>query len=283
LARTVRLASSPPQPRRCGADEVQELSESQVAEEKARRKAASKKAGKDRTRKRNDEERETKRLQAETERAELEVLRQANLAALRLAAEHTPELLDELCKLDKECRDAACSKMHHCTKVSGAGGRRSCPRLLRGALSKDTRNGHSPRQLACDKCGEMSRASLKKRRASMTSEEKKASGGRKKSRGEKEPGTANPVDVLAAGYHLFLDTIRTNPAWSLLVPAAGSPEKRLYGCDFEFASTSTTDTAPSEWGHLVLLEACVIDPWSRVLLNEPANFVPPSYKLGPIK
>ncbi len=98
---------------------------SQVAEDKARKKAESKTAEKDRKRKRDEEKRETKRLQAETERAALEVSRQANLAALRLAAEHTPELLNEICEQDTECRDAACNKWHHCTRNG-----RQCPRLL---------------------------------------------------------------------------------------------------------------------------------------------------------
>ncbi len=133
----------------------------------------------------------------------------------------------------------------------------------------------------------MIRAALKKRKESMTSKEKKARRGpRKSGRGETKPGTANPVAVLAAGYRFFVETIRTKPDWGLLVSAAGSPEKRLYGFDIEFASTSTTETEPSEWGHLLLFEACVIlveSPSRRVLLNERVNFVPPSYNLGAIE
>ena len=157
---SIPLAKPCVEPATARADEFQEPS--QVAEEKARKQRERKKAETDRKRKRDEEKRETKRREAETERADLEVSRQANLVALHQAAEQNAELLNEICKLDKECRDAACSKLHHCTNFSTGSHAWVCRRLLRGALSRATRIGHSPRQLLCDKCSEISRACLKK-------------------------------------------------------------------------------------------------------------------------
>jgi hypothetical protein len=120
----------------------------------------------------------------------------------------------------------------------------------------------------------------------MTKEEKKDKEKKRNRDGDKQPGTANPVAVLEAEFKRLKPIIAKHYDWTLL--ADPCPKKCL---DVEFASTGIDDTALSELASqpeallasCVIFEICVLDyPSGRVLINERVNFLPRSYKLGPI-
>jgi hypothetical protein len=118
----------------------------------------------------------------------------------------------------------------------------------------------------------------------MTKEEKKEIEKKRNRDGDKQPGTANPVAVLAGEFLRLKHIIDEQDDWTLL--ADSCPKICL---DVEFSSVCIDDTAPSKFAefHLagcVIFEICVlVHPSGRVLINERVNFLPSGYKLGPIR
>ena len=134
-------------------------------------------------------------------------------------------------------------------------------------------------------CVTSHRSSDKKFRDGRTSEQRRAKEAQRK-KGANGPGTANPIEVFEAAFKYLAPTILNQPDWILLdeTDANRMSPQELFLFDVEFASTNADLVAPSQWGKLILLEACVIrfQPPGAIVLYGLVNFVPPDYEHGPI-
>jgi hypothetical protein len=272
------------------ADEFEELSQaaapssSRAAEETAEsKKRKSKKAGKAKTQEKKKKAKEETRRLAEVEWTGLQDTGEARLEELRQKAENDPSLLQAICEVDQACRDATCPLLHQCNNFGGKGKTySSCKNQIRGAPSTSSNAGHNPRRLWCMDCVTRRRSGDKKYRDGRTSEQRRAKEAQRK-KGANGPGTANPIEVFEAAFKYLAPTIRNQPDWILLDQTDANLQE-LFLFDVEFASTNAELVAPSQWGNLILLEACVIrfQPPGTIVLYGLVNFVPPDYKHGPI-
>jgi hypothetical protein len=272
------------------ADEFKELSRaaapssSRAAEETAEsRKRKSKKAGKAKTLENKKKAKQEMRRQAEVEWTGLDDKREARLVELRQKAAHDPDLLEAICDDNKACVDPTCPWLHQCTRTGKD--RWECQKEVRGEPSTSSKPGHNPRQLRCMEHRSLNRAYLKVHHAGMTTEQRRAKEAKRK-KGANGPGTANPIEVFEAAFTYLAPTIRNQPDWILLdeTDANRMSPRELFLFDVEFGSTNADLVAPSQWGNLILLEACVIrfQPPGAIVLYGLVNFVPPDYEHGPI-